>query len=361
MAEVEPIEALYYPRVEFPSPAWVKAALLYWEGLLRIVPDGCTPHDPPEVQALVQSGAIQNVSPAPFRARTGEAFGTRLDDLLQSRKGKPLDDGWSCGLPESGGEERVHLTEMETSLARDLESKRLLSVEGEWARMSPSLARLYQITMANEASRQLLAAPVTSDRGCDVASAYFSSRKMTRDPSTVPTDGWQWAQLYTPFPSIEAVQSLSIEKLLELRSKNAHQRHRFRETVQRRTTDIAKLPSAEAVRAQLEALGEEMADELKLQRKALRATGLNDLWTTLGVSTPLAIAAGTALLQGPALAMALGGFGAVGLTVADWFFERHQRQRTEGHYLLSVGKDVDRATRRGDLADRMRRLTHGGP
>jgi hypothetical protein len=89
MGEVQAIEALYYPQIEFPSAAWVKAALLYWEGLLRIVPDGRTPEDPPEVKALVDAGVIQDVSPAPFRSATSEAFGTRLEDLLQSRRGNP--------------------------------------------------------------------------------------------------------------------------------------------------------------------------------------------------------------------------------------------------------------------------------
>jgi hypothetical protein len=360
MSEVQPIEALYYPRAEFPSVAWVKSALLYWEGLLRIVPDGRVPSDPPDIAKLVQAGVIQDLSPAPFRNAAADAFGTRLDDLLRSRAGAPIEDEWSCAGPtqQDGSGEQVHLTELEQGLVRKLESKHLLSAAGEWAQMSPAVARLYQITMANEAAQQLFAAPVTDSTRCSVASTYFSSKKLACDPKAVPPDGLQWAQLYTPFPSQEAAGALSVESLLQLRAKYPELRRAFRESVERRTADIATLPSPQAIRAHLEALAHEMEEQLELTRKALRKAKVHDTWSFIGVSAPIAIGAVTALAGAPALLTAVGTFGTVGLGGVDWFLEKKMRSRTEGHYLLSVGEEVDQANHHGELSQRMRQLTH---
>jgi hypothetical protein len=360
MADVQAIEALYYPGPELPSAAWLKAALLYWEGLLRIVPDGETPQDPTDVKALVEAGVVQNLSPAPFLRTTAETFGTRLEDLLQSRKGQPLDDHRSSTGGTRDGEERVHLTQIEQSLVSELESKRLLSIDGQWAHMSPTVARLYHITLANEAARQLFAAPVTEDNGCNVAATYLSARKVTSDPQGVPTDGWQWAELYTPFPSIDSVRALSVKKLLNLRTKNAHLRQRFREAVQRGTAAIATLPSAEAIRTHLEDMAKEMERELEDQRDALRAARIHNVWTLLSLSSPMSIGTGLSLAAGAMPAAAVGAFGTVGLGIVNWFFERKAEKREGGHYLLALCPDVDRAKMTADFSDRMHRIIHGG-
>jgi hypothetical protein len=120
MGELQAIEAVDYPGPEFPSAAWLKVALLYWEAISRIVPDGRPPEDPPEVKALVGAGAVRDLSPAPFRRATAESFETRLQDLLQSRPGEPLENGWSRDSKggEGNPEERVHLTEIEGSLGK---------------------------------------------------------------------------------------------------------------------------------------------------------------------------------------------------------------------------------------------------
>jgi hypothetical protein len=362
MAELEAIEALYYPWVEFPSVAWVKAALLYWEGILRIVPDGQIPKDPPEVAALVRAGVIQDVSPAPFRTATAETFRTRLEDLLQSRKGRPIEDEWACAAPgtERDGDERIHLTQIDGALVKWLEEKHVLSTQGEWACMSPALARLYQITIANEASRQLFAAPVTQSSGCSVASTYFAASKVASDPKAIPSNGWQWAQLYAPFPSIEAAADLSVERLIDLRATHGQLRRAYRDTIQHRIKEIATLPSPDAIRAQLEALAKEMAEELEQQREALRVAHVRNAWTLLEVGAPLSLGAGTSLVGAPTMLAAVGAFGSVGLGVADWYFERRHQEHSEGNYLLAVGKHMDRAKIASDFGDRMHRLTHGG-
>jgi hypothetical protein len=355
MPEIQASEALYYPGMLFPSVAWVKASLLYWEGLERIVPDGLTPDDPPEIQELARAGLIQNLSPAPFRDATTEIFGKRLEDLLRSRGGKPLEDS-----PAPGGEkdQLIHRTRMDRSLVRELEAKGLLSAAGEWARMSPAVARLYLISMATVVAQELHIAPVTYDDRDDVALTYFTFKKVARDPSAVPLDGLGWARLYAPFPSPAAAEALSVKKLLAVREKLTRLRRGFRETVQRRTAMIASLPSAEAIRSHLEELAQQMNDDLRVQQEALRAAKVRDRWTLLGVTAPVSLGAGATLAGGPPLFAVAGGFGSVGLGFANWYLAPGAGQGSKGSYLLVLGHDLDQKALE-QLGEPMHRLVHG--
>ncbi|MCL2450018.1 MAG: hypothetical protein FWD17_13810, partial [Polyangiaceae bacterium] len=252
----------------------------------------------------------------------------------------------------------IHLTQLERKLVSELERKGLLSIDGEWARVKTPVAQLYQITMANEAAHQLFAAPVTENSACNVAATFFAAAKMAHDRASVGANGLLWAELYMPFPSIESVAPLSVKKLLELRTKYARKRSRFRNTVQRRAAVIATLPSVDAVRAHLESMAREMKDELEEQRDALRASGMRDAWSLIGMSSPLSLGAG-ALIGQVAAATALGAVGTVALGVGHWFYERRRRERNEGHYLLSLEREFDQKGMMSDFGRRMQRLIHG--
>jgi hypothetical protein len=356
VTETQAIEAMYYPRIEFPSVGWVKAALLYWDSLIRIVPDGMTPRDPPEVQQLVDARLIRNISPAPFRASASDVFGVRLEDLLQARKGKPIEDEWCAGDSAEDTARLVHLTQMERGLARELEGRKLLTASGEWARMSPAVARLFQITMATEAAQQLVAAPVTDSPACDVAAAYFAVAKVASDPGSVAPDGLRFARLHLPFPSPDAAARIPVAAIIELRSKYANARQTLRQTIQQRAAEIATLPSEEAIRRHIEALARDLCDELDLQRAHLRAARVKDAWTVIGVSAPVSAVSTGALASPAAILTAAGTFGTVGFGLLDWYHHQRLRRRHEESYLLTLQRGIDSRRRHEELRGWMRRL-----
>jgi hypothetical protein len=356
MTGTQPVEALYYPRVEFPSAGWVKAALLYWDGLVRIVPDGQLPRDPPEIRELVEARLIRDVSPAPFRGPASDVFAPRLEDLLQSRKGKPLEDEWCAGGSDDDTAQLVHLTQLEHGLTRELEARKLLTAAGQWGRMSPAVARLFQITMAIEAAQQLYAAPVTDSPACDAASTYFSVAKVAADPRAVPPDGLRFARLHLPFPAPQTVEAIPIGTILELRSKYWETRRALRETIQQRAGEIAALPSQEAIRRHVEGFARELCGELEIQRAQLRASRVKDVWTVIGVSAPVT-AASTAAVASPATVLAAAGtFGTVSIGLLDWYHHRGMRKRNEESYLLTLQRSVDSSKRHEELSSWMRRL-----
>jgi hypothetical protein len=340
MADVQAVEALYYPGSEFTSVRWVKAALLYWEGLLRIVPDGITPKDDDEVRELEAAGLIRKVSPGPYRAAAARTFEQQLAEILPGRDDMIIAPGSSN---EDARLEAVHLTEIDESLAKDLQSRKLLAVSGTWARMPAELARLYHVTLGCVAGEELFVAPVTDHVLSDEASAYVVCRKrLALDPKTVPVNGLAWARLAVPFPGPDMVAGLSARRLIEIREKYARQRRVFRDLVQARATAIFALPSVEAIRSHLEDFAKEIHGELELQRHALHVTRVREAWSLLGISAPLSIGAGLATLGAPLLVATAGGIGSIGLGVVDWFLERDLSRRLDTHYLLALEASVNR-------------------
>ena len=55
---------LYYAFIHFRSDAWVKLAILHWDRMGRIVPEGYLKRDSETVQELVAAGFIEDVDPA---------------------------------------------------------------------------------------------------------------------------------------------------------------------------------------------------------------------------------------------------------------------------------------------------------
>jgi hypothetical protein len=360
MTDLRAAEALYYPGPEFPSVAWLQAGLLYWDGFLRIVPDGRAPQDPAQVKALVEAGAVQNLSPAPFRRATAHMFATRLADLMQSRHGKHLDEEWCSPSERTPSQaETFHRTELDESMLKELESKKLFSVTGEKVVMSRPMARLYRVTMANDVGRQVNAALMTESYSCAVASTYFGALRVTCDRTGVSPDAAQAALLQVPFVSIETAEDLSVEKLLELRAENARSRQSLRERIQSGTEAIATLPSADAIRAHLEQMAKDLKCDLENLREALPRAGVRDHWTVISIGCPLPIGLGEALARGPNPPVEVGRFGVLGLAVTNWYLELDAKLPKQRHYLRAVGQDPDRQKMIDDLGRRMDLLVGG--
>lgn len=339
MADVSPIKALYYPHIQFRSVPWLKSALLYWEGIRRIVPAGLAPQDPPEVRELVDAGLIESKPADEYRAAAAVVFRSRLEDLLQTRNGRPpfLDN-----LRTTGSErDQVHVAKMEYDLLQELEQRGLATMAGQWVAMSPEMAGLYMIALANEAGHQLHSSPITDHKACDVAATYFAHQKVTPDKDAVaPLDGFACARLLLPFPSPEAAGNLTVRQLVDIRTKSEKERRAFREKIQTRAAGIAELPSVEAVRDHLNDLTAEVELEIAAQRDALRSANVNAAWSVLGISAPASISTALALTGAPPLAVSVAGVGAVALGVANWFLQRRKERRAGGHYLLTLEKAV---------------------
>jgi hypothetical protein len=362
VSEIQPYKALYYPHPEFPSSAWVKSALLYWEGIVRFVPLRLYgPRDDPEIRELEAAGLVENVPPGhlgPLWTRTARVFARRVEDLLSSHG----DDVLRSLPPLSGlrGVAPDTLREAIETGAHQMEAQGF-AIAARALRTEPlSALGLYFTAVADVVAHERCLAPVTDDPTFDAITTYLDNARVEQKQENIsPAEALEVAQLFIPTPSAEAVAALPVARLLEIRRKYAQQRRSFREKVQAHASAIAHLPTLEAVRDHMSAFAREIQEDVDAAREAMREANVKDRWALLGISAPASIAAGIQLagastpLLGP-----VGTAGSLALAVTSWVMQKRKSERNPAqHYLLLVERAV--GARDHGLGDALQKLTRG--
>lgn len=78
----------YYPYIEIQNSNWLKSALLYWEGIWRMVPLRITPNDNREVHLLLDKGddLIIGIPPDNYRQAAATRFLKYFGPLLSDEE-----------------------------------------------------------------------------------------------------------------------------------------------------------------------------------------------------------------------------------------------------------------------------------
>jgi hypothetical protein len=334
-ADIQPVKALYYPRTHFDSTRWLKSALLYWESVLRIVPDGYLLQDPPEVHELEAEGLIENVSPVPYQAGARKVFLRHLEGALKRHvPAPPQGDGRRGGDGLRRFYKIFTIGKIERTLLKELRTHGLASVTEDWVTMSSDLADLYMVALANEIARSLHVAPATDPPIQDVPATFLAQQEVAGERlAETPVDGYACARTMTSFRALEAVD-LPIDKLLRARQRYAEGRRAFRALIQERAAAIAGLRSVQAIDSHLRDLTFELESEAGAQRRSRSASQWRDAGRVVGVGAPASIGAVVTLSGAPAVVAALGGVGSVAAGVTDWIVERRQARHVSYYLLL---------------------------
>ncbi len=360
MSDIQVSKALYYPHPEFPSSAWVKSALLYWEGMVRFVPVGWKPQDDPDIRALSDAGLIESVPPGhlgPFWTRTRRVFAERVEDILRAHG----EDVLRSMPPLSGlrGVAAETLREAIESGACEMEAQGC-AMAARALRNEPLPALgLYFTAVADVIAHERYLAPLTDDPTFDAITTYLDNDSVEEEHEhNAPFGSLEVAQLFIPTPSAEAVTSLPVPRLLEIRRKYATQRRSFREKVQAHARAIAHLPTVEAVRDHMSTFAREIQEDVDAAREAMREANVKDRWALLGISAPASIAAGIKMagasipILGP-----VGTAGSLALAVTSWFMQKRKSEQAPAqHYLLLLEKAVGADH---GLGDALQKLTKG--
>jgi hypothetical protein len=334
--DVQPVKALYYPHTHFASTRWLKAALLYWERLVRIVPEGFPLLDPPDIHELEAEGLIENVSPAPYRELAKRRFLRRLEHALGRRE--VLSASGNRAWPASRRRyQLVAIDKIERGLLQELQAHGLAAISEDWVTMSSEMADMYLVALANEIARSLHAAPATDTSPDQVPSTFVAQQELSGDRSPeVPIDGYACARMMSPFRAIEG-SSVPTDKILRIRQKCSDQRRAFRELIQERAVAIAALHSTQAIDSHLRDLTFELEGEASAQRRSRTEAYWRDAGRVLGVGAPASIGAVVTLSGAPALVAALGGVGTVAAGITEWIVDRRQARHAVQYLLCLEG------------------------
>ena len=199
----------------------MKASLLVWDRVYRIVPESYTPRDDDEVALAVDDGLIRSVRLE--KTDVGEAataFQALLDDFAT------LPSGFDPG----GGVTNIHLDKIDARLYPVLEGL-AEQISDQWIGLPSEVARGYMLTLATEVAKRRQLTLTTDDPDAWVASSFINERGAFSEFVYDNDAAEQYCQLGFADVLPLDVRTLDMKKLIALSRESTDDRAAFRANV----------------------------------------------------------------------------------------------------------------------------------
>lgn len=254
-------DALYFPSIEIRSRSWLRAALLMWDHVYRIVPETYAPNDSDDACAAVDAGFLRTIILEDTdRREAAESFERLLEAAPVMPDAFVDDDGVSIHLGKI--DERLYpaLDEVNARLA------------GDWYEMPRGLARGYMLTLANTVARRRALSLATDNPDAWIATTYVGMEGNIGDPAYSDEVADQVAAVSIERLVPVFVDDLPIAALITFAGQHAEERRELREHLTTFLNRLARCESEAHAREMLADLG----DGLRRRIEALRT--LNSPW-----------------------------------------------------------------------------------
>lgn len=234
--------ALYYPYIYIQSLNWLKASLLYWDRIVRVVPESMHLQDDDSIKAVIDSGLLRPVYPEKYKDRAGNAFLDKLlplvDNCASSGKTAILKEivrGRSAH--QSAQFSQLHVDKLSQTVQDKLQDLGLLKRSKEWQITVSHLAELYMTCLASEISEQEEIHALTDSPGYASCGEYISNGKLVEsnnlDPLTISLT------LNIGLPNLKSMNEIPIGKVIEFHQTYSDERQHFRSAIEELRQELA--------------------------------------------------------------------------------------------------------------------------
>ncbi len=368
-------KALYYPYIEIQDVNWLKLALLYWDGLRRIVPNEAVFNDNEDVREVIDAGFLESTPPDKYRRSASEKFLTYFRPLVENSNASSLlkvavdsfsnkelqrfhlqhivsqltanNDGWDIKeifshLVSSVSAETVKLygDKAEIAVFDELKFHGLAKKSGDCYHIHGIIGGFYMMCLAAEMSEKIGTPLVTDSPQLGSCGEYISFGK-PGNPSQPQAEELHGVlvKLNIPFPTPEELKDVSIKDILKFREQRKDERKRFRKAIESITVEASTISDPNQRKDFFSSQGEEIKSAIEDHRRVLDELNVKTFSSLLSVSAPTAIATAAGLAV-PPVAMAMTGMG-IGISLVNWWAEvrKERREKTQAspwHYLLSI-------------------------
>lgn len=338
--------ALYYPYIHPRNINHIKAALLYWDRVRRIVPEpfeATLLDDKDDARELAGHGLLVATSPEPYRERALQGF---LAHIEPHSKTFSIDVETAHTLANSSklasGNKGIHIEKLGGNAVQRLSELGLAKQIGDWVMMYDEVGAFYMFCLASEMGDQMKS-PLFSD-SLDTAALgqsllFEPGKELLRTSSVLVSLGIE-------LPGPNELSHVSTSKVVKFSAQRADERRIFREAIEG-IVDIARSAHDDnalhdylakhctAIQAALTSY-RQTVDELRVGTIASLATK---------ITVPAGIAAGIGMLSvSPAAAVILSAMGlvlgAVSVVAETRGKLRQAKTSTPYHYVVAIEKEL---------------------
>jgi len=344
--------SLYYPNIDV-EPNWLKASLLYWDTVRRIIPKEAEweVRDPQEIRRALDGGCLVNTEPADYRKAASDRFVQNFLPLLDrglSKAAKPIGDlGRQLSRSRSDGllhqcnaapVPYMHPEKISSQLIHELERRGCIKKEGNWLRVPRLVSGLYMVCLGGEMSRAIGIPLLTDLKEFSAGGEYVL---FGESPSDIEEPRGVLLRLGLRFPTPAALAEVSMETVIAFNQKYGDERALLRKALNSIVDAAQGISDLNALHDFWNQKQREVGDAIKRHRRSMDEIGVTAGFASfLKISAPMLIKLipNTEWIDTSALAVT-----GLALGVVDWWANlrgkmEQERQKAPWHYALRVEK-----------------------
>lgn len=334
-------KALYYPYIQIQDENQLKCALLYFDGINRIVPRGTHLHDSEVVRAVVDEGLLEATSPEDYAEAATEKFEEDILSLLEQETPEAitaLKQASQAFSKKRVSTSRLHLKKMTHLLPMRLKALGLAREIGNWLEVDAHIAGSYMMCLASVMSGSIQAPLITDTSEYQSLGEFLSFGQLPQHSSTDPLS--ILLTIGVDFPDPKSLKDVPIADVLSYHKNRKDERKQFRREVESIRVKANQVSDPIALNDFFQQQKRDIESAITDHQKALSELKIKSVGSFLRISAPTifsTLAASTMVPQA-APVLAIGG---ITWGFVEWWAEIRGKQREAikkcpWHYLLST-------------------------
>jgi hypothetical protein len=331
---------LYYPYIHPRKINHLKAALLYWDRVRRIVPrpvlsGGHVYDDNDDARLLAAHDLLIATQPESYSERAAKRFFRHLEPHSE-RFRIDIDTARELASRNRG----IHIEKLGDEVLGRLHQLGLAHQFGEWAYLHDEVGAFYMFCLASEMSGSM-GSPLFTDSPDDAVlgqSLLFEPEERSNVTNTLLRVGIQ-------LPSPEALQNVSVGTIVQFAVRRAAERQQFREAVEGIVNTASSISDANALEDYLATHRTKINEAVGDLRAALDELSVGAFSSVAKITIPAGAAAAIAAFPISAAAAAILGATGLAISAISCYAEtrgklRQARTSSPYHYLISLQNEL---------------------
>lgn len=332
---------LYYPYIHPRSTAYLKAALIYWDCVRRIVPNSIThgdrvQGDDDDSRLLTDLGLLVSTQPEPYAQDAAQKFLEHIEPQTP-RFRIDLDTARKLARRHHG----IHIEKIGEPVISRLYELGIAQQFGEWVSMRHEVGAFYMFCLASEMSKKM-SSPLFTDSRQDAT----LGQSLLFEPDTAAQVSKILVRVGVTLPSPEQLDQIPMKVIADFVQRRSVEKQQFREAVEGIIEMARSNADQNAIDDYLSSHQKRIVDAVKNLRASLEELKIGAIASAAKITVPAGAAAAIAALPISATAAAILGATGLAVTAISCYAEtrgklRQVRTSTPYHYLISIANELN--------------------